>query len=104
MMLRNNGIDTFIYYGDNGENIALPYSVYSDYLIANDATLGNGHYTGNSLQRESSLNLYLIAYSVYRDPEMARVIEALEGENVACYENELFGASATFLFAYFPLY
>lgn len=104
MILRNNGIDTFIYVGENGENIALPFAAYADYLIYNDDSLGNGHYVGNSLQRESSLSLYLIAYSVYGDDKIADVIEALEASGVKSYENELFGSSTPFLFAYFNLF
>lgn len=104
MMLRNNGIDTFIYTGTNGENIELPFEVYADYLIHNDDTWGNGHYTGNSLQRESSLSLYYIAYSVYGNERMADVINALEAAGVESYENELFGYSTPYLFAYFDLF
>lgn len=104
LMLYNNGIDPFAYLGENGENISLPYFVYAEYLIKNDASLGNGHYTGNSLNRESAYTIYLIAYHIYRDERMSAVLDALESARVTCTENELYGETAPFLFGYFSLY
>jgi hypothetical protein len=94
----NNGIDFFAYEGTNGENLLLPFKVYSEYLIKNDASLGNGYYAGNALNRESAYTLYLIADYVYDDDVVSSVVKALGDDGVVPGDNEQFGRSGGYLF------
>ena len=98
LMLYNNGVDYFSYYGENGENMKLSFKVYADYLILNDASLHGGHYTGNSLTRDNAYSTYLIANYIYNDETISSVVKALEAENATCFEKELFGKITPFIF------
>ena len=98
MMLYNNGVDYFSYFGDNGENMKLSFLVYADYLIANDSTLHGGHYSGNSLNRQNAYSTYTIANFVYHDDGIAEVLQAFEDQHIQCEEAELFGISTLYLF------
>ena len=99
LMLYNNGVDYFSYFGENGENMKLSFHVYADYLIQNDSTLYGGHYTDNKLNRENAYCMYLIANHVYNDDTIQSVIDALEEQHVRCIENELFGVTALFTYS-----
>lgn len=98
LVMANNGLDMFNYVGTNGENLSLAYKTYSEYLIQNDSTLNGGYYSGNSLNRESSLTLYLIANRFYSDREIDSVITALANGGVVSGDNEQFGRSAGYIF------
>ena len=103
LMLYNHGVDTFAYYGENGENILLSYLVYADYFIKNDISANGGHYANDkTMNPESAYSMYSIAYGIYGDSRLSDVIEAFDSRNVKCNENELFGATTPFLFAYLP--
>ena len=103
LMLYNHGIDTFAYYGENGEHILLSYLAYADYLIKNDITANGGHYSNDkTMSLESAYSMYSIAYGIYGDSGISDVIEAFDTRGVKCNENELFGATTPFLFAYLP--
>ena len=99
LMLYNNGVDYFSYFGENGENMKLSFLVYADYLIQNDSTLYGGHYTDNKLNRENAYCMYLLANHVYNDDTIQSVIDALDEQHVRCTENELFGGTALFTFS-----
>ncbi len=96
-VMQNNGLDLFSYVGTNGENLLLPYKTYSPYLIANDASVNGGYYTGNSLHQESSYTLYLMAYYIYGDETLLNVINALNQNGVVPGDNELFGRSGGYI-------
>ena len=98
MMMSNNNVDYFIYYGSNGENLKLPYLTYSEYLIKNDNTLGVGHYSNSPIDRSTALNIYYIAYYYYRDEEIASVISAILGDGISSADIEVFGHSTAYLF------
>ena len=102
LMLYNNGIDVFSYYGENFENLQLPFLTYSEYLIKNDITLGVGHYTNDKgLNRENAYSTYSIAYYIYKDEKIKQVIEAMISDEVSCNEIENFGITAPYLFGIF---
>ena len=102
LMLYHNGIDLFNYYGEGGENLLLPFLTYSEYLIQNDITLGSGHYSNDkSLNRENAYSTYSIAYYIYKDETVKRVLEAMDEDGVVCNEIEMLGITAPYLFGIF---
>ena len=101
LMLYHNGIDVFSYYGDNFENLQIPFRTYSEYLIENDITLGSGHYSADkSLNRENAYSTYSIAYYVYKDEKAKQVIEAMISDGISCNEVEMMGVTAPYLFGF----
>lgn len=99
LMLYNNGLDLFSFIGEKGENLLLPFRVYSEYLIKNDITLGSGHYKDDAgLNRENAYSTYSIAYHITGDEGIREVIEALMSQNVSCAEAEVLGVSAPYVY------
>ena len=99
LMLRQNGLDLFSYMGENGENLLLPFITYSEYLINNDITLGNGHYSGDaSLNRENAYSIYAIANEVYGNESTQAVLDAFADQHVGCNEGEILGVSTVYIY------
>lgn len=98
VMMNNNNVDYFIYYGSNGENLKLPYLTYSKYLIKNDNTLGVGHYSNSPIDRSTALNIYYIANYYYKDEDIASVISAILGDGESSDDIEVFGRSTAYIF------
>ena len=99
MMLYQNGLDLFTFTGKNGENLLLPFITYSNYLIQNDITLGNGHYSADkSLNRENAYSIYCIANYVYDNESVQAVLDAFASQKVRCEESEILGVSTVFIY------
>ena len=98
-ILKNNGIDYFSYYGDNGENLSIPYHAYAEYLLKDNVNLGTGHYTGSPMSRQDALFSYIMANYYYEDEVIANVVEKLMSEGVYPFDKETFGRSPAYIYS-----
>ncbi len=103
-VLYNNGVDYFIFYGENGENLLLPYLTYAEYLLDyenitdKNGIATEGFYEGSPIDLGDALNLYLIGYYHYEDETIAEVITKINDLGIGFKDVELFGSSTAYTY------
>lgn len=106
-VLYNNGIDYFIFYGEGGENLLLPFKTYSEYILDFDkitdaeGIIKSGHYAGSPLNLTDAYSLYILGYYHYKDEDIAEVIKFLAERGVKIEDIELFGGSTAYIYGTF---
>lgn len=83
-------VDWFAHVGPNGENIALPFAFYSEFLLTGDATARGGYYAASAVDY-SLLPLYELGHSRY--PSQAEARTVLESFDRVANDTETFAWS-----------
>ncbi|NYE69306.1 alginate lyase family protein [Microlunatus parietis] len=89
-LLKNNrlGRDWFAYTGPNGENLELPFTFYSEFLLTGNSNARTGYYWRSSVDY-GLLPLYEIAHREY--PGNADVRRLLESFDRVAFDSQTFG-------------
>lgn len=89
-MAFNNGypVDWYEYTGNKGQNLELPFTFYSEFLISGNADSRGGYYRNDAIDY-GLLPLYEIAYHHY--PYNAQIRQVLEGSGRLEFDVETFG-------------